>query len=156
MRQTISIKMVRDVSKVFVCFLVGILVALGLENPLAVLEAASKDDLRAGLGHGIVGQRTHALVARLEVVSIRRFPFERKTAVLRGACPDRVIRVEFVKVALQIVLSFDFDGDAAFPAEGTLEGVLLLVPPRTADAAQVRALRSGCGPADDLATYRAC
>lgn len=140
MRQAISIKMVRDVSKVFVCFLVGILVALGFENSLAVLEAAGEDNLRAGLGHGIVGQGTHALMAGLQMVSICRFPLERKATVLRGAGPDGMVRVEFVKVALQIVLSFDLDGYAAFSAEGTLEGVLLLVPPRTADAAQVRAL----------------
>lgn len=55
MRQAISVEVVGNVGEVLVGFLVGVLVTLSLEYAFAVLETASKDDLRAGFGHGIVG-----------------------------------------------------------------------------------------------------
>lgn len=70
MRQTISVKVVGNVGEIFVCLLVGILVALGLENAFAVLEAASKHNLRARLCHRIVRQGPDTLVAGLQVVSV--------------------------------------------------------------------------------------
>lgn len=76
MRQAITIEMIRDVGEILVRLLVGVLVALSLEDTLAVLEAASKDDLRTGFGHGVVGQRTNALVAGLQMVGVRGLPLE--------------------------------------------------------------------------------
>lgn len=63
------------------------------------------------------------------MVCVGRFPLKWQAASWRSTCPDGVIGVKLVKVALQIVLSLNLDRDASLPAKRTLKGLLLLVSP---------------------------
>lgn len=55
MRQAVSIKVICHVREILVSLLVGILIALCLKNTFTVLETTGKNNLRARLGHSIVG-----------------------------------------------------------------------------------------------------
>lgn len=70
MRQTISVKVVGNMGEILVSLLVGILVALCLENAFAILETASKHNLRTRLCHCIVGQGPNTLVAGFQVICV--------------------------------------------------------------------------------------